>query len=256
MREEIKMGFCGSIIKSSLWILNFVLFLGGLAILAAGGYMHYKITYEYGEFFHEDASKAGIFGMAVGATVALVSFLGCCGLSKNSACMLKTYGVLVTVLLIAEIGTGIAATMYKKEAGDIATKGMMSALKKYNSDDLDMGSKLALNKVWDATQEGLQCCGVNEYSDWTQSPGWKNKQDVPDSCCKNKSEFCGKGAITNQDAIYTVGCAPRLVEEINANVAYVVWAGLGFGLFQVLLIVVSCVIGKKYGYEYEAQQVV
>lgn len=249
------MSFCGGIVKGILWVLNFVLFLGGLAIMAAGGYMHYQIK-GYEEFFQDGGSKAGIFGMAVGATVALVSFLGCCGLAKNSSCMMKTYGVLITVLLMAEIGTGIAATIYKEEARDVLTRGMKSALDKYKHNTIDPATGEALVQLWDVTQKGLHCCGVKGYEDWANSTGWNNKNDVPDSCCKEESELCGSGAITNQAKINTIGCEDTLVEEVKNNIMYVVWAGMGFGIFQLLLAIVSCVIGKRYGDYHEAQQVV
>ena len=54
-------------------------------------------------------SKAGIAIAVLGALIALVSFLGCCGLCKKSAGMVKLYGICVTVLLLAEIGCGIFA---------------------------------------------------------------------------------------------------------------------------------------------------
>jgi len=252
------MSFCGGIVKGTLWVLNFVLFLGGLAILAAGGFMHYQIK-GYEAFFEDGGSKAGIFGMAVGATVALVSFLGCCGLAKSSSCMMKTYGVLIIVLLMAEIGTGIAATIYKEEARDILTKGMKSALDKYKSETTDPATGEALVKVWDATQEGLHCCGVKDYRDWASSTGWNNTNDVPDSCCKDENAekpLCGNGALKNPTNINTIGCEDALVTEVKENIMYVVWAGMGFGIFQLLLAIVSCVIGKRYGYYEEAQQVV
>merc|ERR1711974_267318 len=107
---------------------------------------------------------------------------------KSSSCMLKAYGVMVAVLLIAEIGTGIAATLYKGEAEEILTRGMKSALDKYSEKD---DTRLYIKETWDAAQEGLKCCGVEGYADWTNSTGWASKVNVPDSCCKTESEGCG-----------------------------------------------------------------
>jgi len=247
------MGFCGGIVKTFLFVLNFVLFLGGLLILAAGGYMHYQISSEYGAFFEEGASKAGLFGIGVGVVVTLVSFLGCCGLMKSSSCMLKAYGVMVAVLLIAEIGTGIAATLYKGQAEDILVRGMNSALDKYSETD---ETRLYIKETWDAAQEGLKCCGVEGYNDWTKSSGWANTQDVPDSCCKTESKGCGKGAIASPASINQVGCKDTLKDIIKSNIAYVVYVGLGLGFFQIILIIAACVIGKKMGYQEEFMQTV
>jgi len=251
------MGFCGGIVKTFLFVLNFVLFLGGLLILAAGGYMHYQISSEYGAFFEEGASKAGLFGIGVGVVVTLVSFLGCCGLIKSSSCMLKAYGVMVAVLLIAEIGTGIAATLYKGEAEEILTRGMKSALDKYEASPSETDPTRALiKKTWDATQEGLKCCGVEGYNDWTGSTGWASKVNVPDSCCKTESEGCGVNAIASPASINQDGCKDTLKDIIKDNISYVVYVGLGLGFFQIILIIAACVIGKKMGYQEEFMQTV
>ena len=50
------------------------------------------------------------------------------------------------------------------------------ALKKLSSPDLD-----AIRFIWDETQEGLKCCGVDSYKDWQEATQWvKNHSgDVP-----------------------------------------------------------------------------
>jgi len=247
------MGFCGGVVKVSLWVLNFVLFLGGVLIMAAGGYMHYQIATKYGGSFENEGSKAGYFGVAVGFVVALVSFLGCCGLAKSNSCMMKAYAVLVAVLLIAEVGTGIAAAINKGEAEDLVTKGMKSALDKYNTDD---DTRFYIVEAWDAVQEDLQCCGVDGYQDWAKSTGWNNQNDVPDSCCKAMTKGCGARSSIDQSNIYTVGCKAVLIQTIKDNRSYAVYAGLGFGLFQIILIIAGCAVGKKMGYDDDFRQAV
>ena len=50
------------------------------------------------------------------------------------------------------------------------------ALNKVSSADLD-----AIRLIWDETQEGLRCCGVDSYEDWKDATQWvKNHSgDVP-----------------------------------------------------------------------------
>ena len=52
---------------------------------------------------------------------------------------------------------------------------------------LTLGSKAVLCVC---TQ--LQCCGVNNYSDWFNIRAWPTEQRVPDSCCKQPEEGCGQ----------------------------------------------------------------
>ena len=94
------------------------------------------------------------------------------------------------------------------------TKGMKSALDKYNTDD---DTRFYIVEAWDAVQEDLQCCGVDGYQDWAKSTGWNNQNDVPDSCCKNQTVGCGEGTIvdnptwSNTWMIHTGGC--KMIEE-------------------------------------------
>ena len=61
------------------------------------------------EFMDNRGSMAGIAAAALGGVIALVSFLGCCGLCKRNACMVNFYGICVLLLLVAEIGVGVFA---------------------------------------------------------------------------------------------------------------------------------------------------
>ena len=74
---------------------------------------------------------------------------------------------------------------FRDQADDIFKRGMMSALRKYTpeeeisklkSPDLD-----AIRLIWDETQEGLKCCGVESYTDWQDGTQWvkKHSGDVP-----------------------------------------------------------------------------
>merc|ERR1712062_210632 len=82
-----------------------------------------------------------------------------------------------------------------------------------------------IQKGFDLMQTDLHCCGVKNSTDWNDSKIWLNstleiiKENnltspnmdllVPDSCCKNQTEFCG---IVNNDVedIFQTGCAVAL----------------------------------------------
>ena len=38
----------------------------------------------------------------------------------------------------------------------------------------------------------LQCCGVNNYTDWYNIRAWPNEKKVPISCCRQPVEGCGE----------------------------------------------------------------
>lgn len=258
------MGFCSNLVKVTLFTLNISMLVVGLALVILGGLMQSKLNH-YAEFSEDKNSKAGYYAMGAGAGVALISFLGCCGVMKKNGTMVKAYAGLLLLLLFAEIGAGIAAFMFKGEAEDIFTRGMMSALRKYTPEgeisqfDEDAGKKLssadldAIRFLWDETQEGLKCCGVDSYTDWQDGKSqWvKNHPgDVPDSCCNLDQEGCGKGAMSDQGKIHKNGCKQALVDVLKANIMYVVYGGLGFGFLQIILIIAAFAVGKKMGWDY------
>jgi len=257
------MGFCSSIVKVTLFTLNISMLVVGLALVILGGLMQSKLNH-YAEFSEDKESKAGYYAMAAGAGVGLISFLGCCGVMKKNGTMVKAYAGLLLLLLIAEIGAGIAAHMFQDDVDEIFTRGMKSALRKYtpegeipqfeddalkklSSADLD-----AIRFIWDETQEGLRCCGVDSYEDWKDATQWvkKHSGDVPDSCCNFDQKGCGKGEVSNPSKIHTGGCKQAIVNVVEANVAYVVYGGLGFGFLQIILIIAAFAVGKKMGWDY------
>jgi len=257
------MGFCSNVVKVTLFTLNISMLVVGLALVILGGLMQSKLNH-YAEFSEDKNSKAGYYAMAAGAGVGLISFLGCCGVMKKNGTMVKAYAGLLLLLLIAEIGSGILAFMYKNEAEEIFTRGMKSALRKYTPEgETDKFDEDALNKVssadldairliWDETQEGLRCCGVDSYEDWKDATQWvKNHSgDVPDSCCNFDQKDCGKSAMSDQSKIHTGGCKQAIVNVIDANTSYVVYGGLGFGFLQIILIIAAFAVGKKMGWDY------
>ncbi len=41
----------------------------------------------------------------------------------------------------------------------------------------------------------MDCCGAQEYKDWTNTTYGGAKGDVPDSCCISDIEGCGVGIL-------------------------------------------------------------
>ena len=96
----------------------------------------------------------------------------------------------------------------------------MSALRKYTPEgeisqfDEDAGKKLssadldAIRFLWDETQEGLKCCGVDSYTDW---------QDGKSQWVKNHSGDV-PGVMTEYYLlIHSVICMCRLVIFIKSD---------------------------------------
>ena len=117
------MGCCDGLFRILLFVANFVILGCGLAFVTAGAVVKVYLT-EYESFVEGQVVATSIVLIVAGVCVCLVGFMGCCGACMGNSCMLKTYGILLTVLLIAEIGVGIAAFVYKGDVEDSLSKEM------------------------------------------------------------------------------------------------------------------------------------
>ncbi|KAI8806549.1 Tetraspanin family-domain-containing protein [Cladochytrium replicatum] len=97
--------------KNLLLFINFLSLLAGIIMLGAGGYLQSTNGID-------DITNMGVAAIIIGIIITIVSFLGCFGAANEKGMLLKTYFVMLLVLVILEISVGSAA--YAKR-GDIST---------------------------------------------------------------------------------------------------------------------------------------
>uniref|UniRef100_A0A8C7WWI0 CD63 molecule n=1 Tax=Oryzias sinensis TaxID=183150 RepID=A0A8C7WWI0_9TELE len=142
----------------------FFLQLCGLALVVVGILVQVSL---HNTLKIKDVSMSGIpiVIIAVGALIFFIAFFGCCGALKEHYCMVTTFAVLLTLIIIIEIAAAIAGFVFRNK---------VSAVQSFFS-------------------SSLKCCGVNSSSDWSYLDSDGNS--VPDSCCINKTKGCGKGSM-------------------------------------------------------------
>jgi len=238
------MGCCDGLFRILLFVANFVILGCGLAFVTAGAVVKVYLT-EYESFVEGQVVATSIVLIVAGVCVCLVGFMGCCGACMGNSCMLKTYGILLTVLLIAEIGVGIAAFVYKGDVEDSLSKQMTKLIPDYNNasgNDTDH----VITDAWDVLQQNFECCGVSGYKDWSNNANMTN-QDVPDSCCIQEVTGCGTGqqAVVSPTKIYTKGCVESFKTQLEDHIEIVGGVGIGICVLQLIAIIVSFWVGKK-----------
>ena len=87
----------------------------------------------------------------------------------------------------------------------------------------------------------LDCCGAQEYLDWSNVTFSMEGKNVPDSCCLSDISGCGKDILTlSRDEaamkIHTGGCLDIFTTSIQENVGLVGGVGIGIGFLQVNVI--------------------
>ncbi|XP_075708274.1 CD63 antigen [Rhinoderma darwinii] len=226
-------------VKYLLFVFNFLFWICGCALIGLGIYV---LVQMHNPQVFKDASSFGapIVIIVVGVIIFFISFFGCCGAVKENYCMVTTFAVFLVLIFLVEIAAAIAGYVYRDQLKDAFTDTIKDGLSKYNT-------TADAKKGIDDLQKEFQCCGINNFTDWQNYDPFKNKQQVPDSCCKEFAVDCGK----NLSGIYTVGCVPKIETLLRKNIGIVAGVALGIAFFEVLGIVFACCLmkGIRSGYE-------
>ncbi|KAB0794368.1 hypothetical protein PPYR_11207 [Photinus pyralis] len=143
--------------------------------------------------------------LVVGIVVFVISFLGCCGAVKESYCLLITYGVILLVLFLLQVGIGAYAFMQLKDS-DGADK--VSIENELRTTMREYPHSNQAQATFDTLQGQLKCCGVRGPSDW-------NGVTVPLSCCEWGPTQC---YLANA---YQDGCFPILYSFLHQSITII-----------------------------------
>ncbi|KAK7797187.1 hypothetical protein U0070_024992 [Myodes glareolus] len=187
------------------------------------------------------ASLLPVVIIAVGVFLFLVAFVGCCGACKENSCLMITFAIFLSLIVLVEVAVAIAGYVFRDKVESEFSKSFQKQMQNYLSNN-----KTAL--VLDRWQEQFNCCGANNYTDWETVPGMA-KDRVPDSCCVNVTVGCGTDFKLS--TIHTQGCVQSMGAKLRKNILVVAAAALGIAFVEVLGIIFSCCLVKsiRSGYE-------
>jgi CD63 antigen len=229
---------CGTgVVKFVMFFFNFIFVVGGILMVTAGvmsltGYQDYQHFVD----LELDSYKAPpILLIAVGCAVFLIAFMGCCGVLRENNCMMMTYAVFMSIILLIQVGIAVAAHVYEDDFKDVLTKGMQKSIDKYEG-------KKEVREAWDTMQNNLKCCGYDSYNDWRKI----NK--VPQSCCIKVEEGCSNGVIDNpsqaKEKVYTEGCVDKAFGQLR--VKWVIIAASVIAGVEFIGILFACCLAARF----------
>ncbi|KAG7477427.1 hypothetical protein MATL_G00069590 [Megalops atlanticus] len=229
-------------IKYLLFFFNFLFWICGLALIILGIVVQVA-THNTPMIEKASGSAAPIVLIVVGVIIFFIAFFGCCGAWKENYWMVATFAVLLSLIIIIEIGAAIAGYVFRGKLGEIVDTGLKDMIARYNSSSVDF------RKTMDKMQETLKCCGANSSADWANYD--KDHTSVPDSCCKTVTTGCGKAAMHDPSKVYQTGCLHAVEDLLKKNVQLVIVAALVIAFLQITGIVFACLLmrGIRSGYE-------
>ncbi|XP_037580033.1 CD63 antigen [Dermacentor silvarum] len=217
MVNSSKMGF----VKYLLFAFNAIFVLCGIALIAVGAVVLTALSPQ--KPFYEGYLGAPVAIVVLGVFVFVLAFLGCCGAIRENYHMIMAFSVLLTIILICELGAAIAAYAYRSKIENAIRTEANKSIKQYrNNTDVQ--------HLWDDIQSSLHCCGANSTADY--------EDKLPQSCCPDKPEDC------NPSKAYKRNCCDVLLEKFNEKIVYVGVTGIIICFIEVVGIVFGCCLAK------------
>nr|AFO64921.1 leukocyte surface antigen CD53 [Oplegnathus fasciatus] len=166
---------CLKCLKYTMCAANFLCFMCGVAVLSFGVYMmvNFRMTALTPTLANFNFANMLLIS---GIVITCVSFLGFLGALKENRCLLLTFFLLLFFLMLVELTVACLLLVYEGEIADLVTKDLNSGLEKAR-----VKNSTEVLSDWDLLQEKLDCCGVNNVTDWGPN--------VPKSCCMSKCEI-------------------------------------------------------------------
>ncbi|XP_022662606.1 CD63 antigen-like isoform X2 [Varroa destructor] len=204
------------------YIVVHLLVVCGIVVIVCGAVsLHFmKGT---GPLIGENYVSAPIALIVIGVAVFLLAFLGCCGASQESYCMLTMFSTLLFLLLCAEITVGVLAFVYRGKAKEITEQQLRASMRDYYK----RGEVNPAKQAWDFVQKQLECCGVTSSTDWVNL---EQPASIPESCGANPSA--------------RPGCMEMLVQKVEKFSVYVGIAGFVIGAIELIGICFACCLAN------------
>ena len=153
-----------------------------------------------------------------------------------------TFGTLIALILIVEIGCTVAVFIFKDEVWHAINKELVEGLEKYD-DEASQG----VSDSWDKLQTEFECCGVKDYQDWSTVESFNKTASVPDSCCLEQTAGCGNDQlnVAQPTTINTTGCLTKLGAFIQDNIMFVGIGAATVVVLQLIGVIVACCLGRR-----------
>ena len=229
------MDCCAPLLSFFLYLFNLLFFLIGAAFVAFGTYV--VVSMEIYINFLEESLRDKDNNLAImtysiliiGAVLLIVSFVGCIGLYKKNKCMMNTFTILLSFVLIGQIGLVALVYILKAHVYSIIENGMRKTL-----NDRANGSNAKL--FWDKVQGEFSCCGINDPNDWKNGT-------IPATCCQIESSSCQE---TSKD-LHKSGCLKKFRGHLEDNMFLLGYIGIGIAAVEVITIITACLLANNYG---------
>jgi len=212
--SKAKLGCFHRIEKFFVWIINFVLFVVGLAQIAAGAWAWKS---DASDWTGTSLPKACI---AMGIIVMFISFLGCCGAWKENRPMLWLYSFFIFVLVLGQVGALSVAGVSR----DYTEKFMQEVWEHMDAD------------TQDRVEMAYKCCSFE--GSMTDIATQADQEDYT-KCSEKHKDDAGKNGWDSP----IESCYEKAKDDVNRNLKTVLIAVAIVGGVQIMILFMTmCLI--------------
>ncbi|XP_078671337.1 tetraspanin-8-like [Branchiostoma floridae x Branchiostoma belcheri] len=232
-------GCCASIIKTLLFIFNFIFWIAGAVLLGVGIWL--RVDPAVAEVVSGELNMTWFYNacyvlIAAGVITMIVGFLGCCGAIKESKCMLMTFAILLGLLFVIELAAGILAIVYKDKIGDYARQSFTDALHGETVESKNDDFKNAVRSI----QKKFTCCGLTSTDNW-------GFPCLESTCVCLQLTGC-KPIVSIPPCAVHQPCLTEFESFLANNIVIVAGVALAIAIVQIIGICCACVLMRNiYG---------
>lgn len=231
------------LLKFCSTLLNFIFLALGLSVAGCGLWILFDRSFISVASSSSDVLQVvAVALLAVGGLVLVVSVFGCVGAQRESRVLLLPVGVILVLLVLAQIFITLLLLITEDEISTQTMNAVDERIQQYSP-------KKPL--LLDNLQHYAKCCGLKAPSDWLKNDYLQSlnlSEVLPCSCFKgNRYEsgaFCSNNLTVTSETIqygnisYSQGCETALQEWMNENLWTIIGMNLGLLLVQVAQLVV------------------
>lgn len=240
MAAQKDLDFGMKCIKYMLGVANLMFVFVGILLISIG-YTIKGIYQNFEQFMSSHYYNPSTLAIVIGFFIFLIALFGCIGAIKESTFLVNTYAFLLAIVLILEISVSIAAYAMRSNIEGSVSSNMRYAMERY---DLEFNAF-----TWNATQYNLQCCGIRNYTEWSEfadrfllvtvPSNETNPISVPQSCCVN--ENCS----STSNLYKRPGCLYRLSYIVSQCALLLAIGAVCVSFIQILGIIFAHMLAKS-----------
>lgn len=229
------MAGCSGFSKGFMFVIGLIFWAAaaGLCYLGVWGFIQHHRYEHLAEHLYIIAPATIIIAAAFFFFV--LGIFGCVGACKEQRCLLALFFSLLLLIFVGMVCAGVLGWMYRDNVDKAMHDGLHQGLHDYN-----LENETYWKEEIDFMQTNLQCCGVDNYTDWKKTP-WAQEthRPYPDSCCKSAN--CSI-AVNGTTPVYQEGCLPTMKDMFKTNLGIVAGVSAAFALILILGMIFSCVL--------------